>query len=196
MDFYKVPNLPQIPSEFLQDQYLQLIENDRNNVDRYDYGTEHFVNGVKINPLRQTNHMIVHPEFDAWCKANIPVQGVLKVITFIPLAETDNRFPVHTDVSRSVVLNYIVDPGGDNVNTTFYQEQGFPIIRGKKIAFEQADSGTVKYDDLTILDTAVFKQNTWALIKSNVLHDISGMTRPRRLVSIGFTDPSIFNQFN
>jgi hypothetical protein len=91
---------------------------------------------------------------------------------------------VHSDIGREFALNYIIDTGGDAV-TSWYQENGKPMIRTKIQGGQQSDSGFVDYNNLEILESAVLEKNKWYLISTNVLHDVDNIVGSRKSISIG-----------
>ena len=99
---------------------------------------------------------------------------------------------LHTDRGRKVGLNYVIEPGGDEVTTNWYQEKGMPIIREPASGYDQTAEGFVKYDNVELLDSTVFKKNSWCSIRTNVLHDVTNIDSARLLLCIGLADTSCF----
>ena len=99
---------------------------------------------------------------------------------------------VHSDVLRLWALIYVIDTGGDNVVTTWYQEKGKPLNRprlnpDKTPGVEkQTDTGFVDYNNLISLDNIKVKKNQWVLINVQILHDVDNITGTRKALSISF----------
>jgi hypothetical protein len=89
----------------------------------------------------------------------------------------------HSDASRDWSLLYLLNLGGDNVETIFWQEQNQPLRR-PNATFPQA------YDTLIELERAKFPMRTWVLLDSLVVHSIENMTNLRIAIQVGFKDGS------
>lgn len=93
------------------------------------------------------------------------------------------RMSPHLDGFRgNYVLQYVLDTGGDNVSTTWWQAAGQPIYRNQ--------IETTKFffvdDGLEQLDHVILEKNTWALIRADVLHSVDHVTCDRKLITVGF----------
>jgi hypothetical protein len=93
----------------------------------------------------------------------------------------DAFFP-HTDGGpRRYILNYLIDTGGDNVETRWYQEPGYGIVR---------DGDAMQWPGNSTLETIqseVFPVNSWSCLFGKVIHGVVGLTSPRIQLSIGFS---------
>jgi len=93
----------------------------------------------------------------------------------------DAFFP-HTDGGpRRYILNYLVDAGGDAVETRWYQEPRFPLYR-EGDAMQWPDSS-----DLTVIHTEIFPVKSWTMLFGKVIHSVVGLTSPRMQLSISFS---------
>ena len=99
-------NFPQIPPE--------LISTLSKNVD--DYQTKGF--GLPYQSATEYYWWSDdnNEKINAWCKENIS-RDMYFAFQFM------KNLPIHKDVVTKVKLSYIVDPGGDDVTTTFYDEK-------------------------------------------------------------------------
>ena len=86
---------------------------------------------------------------------------------------------VHTDRARDYGVLYILDTGGDNVTTSFYQEKGQPLIRDRRTHVDD-------YDLLDLLESAVFEKNRWILLYNRVLHNAANITKNRLYIQISY----------
>jgi len=80
---------------------------------------------------------------------------------------------------------WILDTGGQQVRTVFWQQKGFQIERDPKF---YPDS----YDDLIELETHVLEPNKWVLINGNVIHSVENIQTLRKSIMIGFWNQSSF----
>lgn len=95
----------------------------------------------------------------------------------------------HTDSnSRGVfVLNYLMDAGGENVETIWWKKQDKPVV-------ENPWTHYFNYDGLTEIERCKFEINKWAVMRADVLHSVENVTSARKSLSIGFNDINAFNR--
>lgn len=74
------------------------------------------------------------------------------------------RLPVHKDSDRFVAYNYIIDPGGDEVYTCFYD------------------------DDQNLIEQVKIETGRWHRLDVNTFHNVEGMTRPRIALTVWQTE--------
>ncbi len=70
------------------------------------------------------------------------------------------RLPVHKDTNRHVAYNYIIDPGGDEVYTCFYD------------------------DDQKLIERVNIETHRWHKLDVQTFHNVEGMTRPRIALTV------------
>lgn len=67
---------------------------------------------------------------------------------------------IHKDVGRNVAFNYILQTGGENVRTNIYDE------------------------DKNLICSDIIQPKRWHRLKTDVFHDVTGMTTDRVAVSV------------
>jgi hypothetical protein len=70
------------------------------------------------------------------------------------------RLPIHKDTNRYVAYNYIIDPGGDDVYTCFYD------------------------DNHNLISKTKIEVNRWHKLDVRTFHNVEGMTRPRIALTV------------
>ena len=70
------------------------------------------------------------------------------------------RLPVHKDTNRLVAWNYIIDQGGDEVYTCFYD------------------------DDQNLIEKVNIETGRWHKLDVQTFHNVEGMTRPRIALTV------------
>lgn len=97
----------------------------------------------------------------------------------------------HTDgIGRGkYCLHYILDTGGDEVATTWYQEQNNPLIRLPRKATDKL----ISMDRLTKIEEVIFSKGRWALFKTNILHSVQVIKTSRISFTIGFNNDLLFH---
>lgn len=68
--------------------------------------------------------------------------------------------PKHTDARRYGIINYVIDAGGDNVVTKWYDSED------------------------NVIETQVVKEKKWYKMKTDIDHTIEGMTSDRLMLTI------------
>jgi len=127
------------------------------------------------------NQRVEFPEWEQWVSENITRDWIgppdassgpgLHVSLTNP-EEFSSVHGAHCDNPESWRLMYIIDKGGEGVATKFWRQKGHSTERyGAK-----KGAGIVcnNFDDLMLLDSAVFPERRWILLNAVVLHSIHG----------------------
>ena len=93
----------------------------------------------------------------------------------------------HVDDIKKEIIMCVVDPGGDQVETIWWQQKGHPIERLDKLPEVTGGFYTNfdHYQDLTELDRVCLPTNKWVRMNTLILHSVENMTSPRTIVKIG-----------
>jgi hypothetical protein len=187
MIYYKILDLPKIPEEL-----LVFTNKPYKIVNDIGYGLTHIKNGRTLKGCQYINYNIEHKPLLDWIHNNIPGSnlGIIRKQVTKTLNEVGTHI-VHSDMKRMFGLNYLLELGGDNVLTTWYQEKNKPLHRYKNKIGQQSDDGIVKYDDLEILTSIKFEKHKWCLIVTDILHDVDNITNERSAISISFKNNEI-----
>lgn len=121
---------------------------------------------------REYYNFKVHGKLLTWLKYNITDMAKNYGLVYYGVMEgTGGRRP-HIDQSRNFLLLYIIDPGGDQVTTTFYHAEGFPVMPGnlKEKWLEHK---------LNKIDNPVWETGRWVLMNPKIIHAVDNMTRMR-----------------
>jgi len=98
------------------------------------------------------------------------------------LMRNGSAFTPHTDGGpRRYILNYLVDAGGDSVETQFLLERGHDIFRDGPPM--QIPNG----DNLELIKTVIAPEKSWMMIYGKVIHAVVGMSTKRIQLSISFS---------
>jgi hypothetical protein len=93
----------------------------------------------------------------------------------------DAFFP-HTDGGpRRYILNYLIDTGGEQVETRWYQQPGYNLYR-EGDAMQWPDNS-----NLNVVHTEIFPVKSWTMLFGKVIHGVVGLTSPRMQLSISFS---------
>ena len=178
--FQYLDDLPPVPNDIVSN----ILTNVRSQ--QIDHAVPHrnidlkdrTVKNVVYNRHRATDELI------NWIRKNISINyESLGVQIQDPNPDNQRHFP-HTDTSpRHWVLNYNIQPGGGNVITSWYQENGYPVLR----------EGTTRpkdVDQLELIQSVCVEPFRWHLLNTQVLHGVENIEHSRIAVTVGFeTNP-------
>jgi hypothetical protein len=179
MIYYKELNLPPIPRELLDNQFVPI----GSPVD-LGYGATHIKNGKIVLPCNYWFKRVSDPALTNWITQTVKGTRKFDICMQMTQHDTGGAHIVHSDIYRKFALNYIVDTGGDNAWTSWYQEHGKPLIRSKTVPNRQTDTGQVDYENLNMLETVKFEKEKWYLIATDILHDVNEIVGTRTSISI------------
>jgi hypothetical protein len=175
---YREFNFSKIPEELYQPEF----DNDFTYND-IGYGLNHIKNNVSLVACGYSARKVKGELFD-WLANNLPIEINYCVAQQHQPKDMPSTHIVHSDIKRLYSLMYMIDTGGDNVITSWYQEKGKPRFRSKETGEYQSDSGFVGYDNLELLDSKIFEKNKWYLMATDILHDVGNITGFRQSIGI------------
>lgn len=187
-------NLPKIPLN-LEDEALDLLEKKLKEDKFFSHSSEDsirrsqrtmIIDGAQYNSTR-SQRLPLSEKFINWFSINIAKNFVNHGITI-----TQSYAPVHgahTDHTRLYTLLYLLKSGGENVATSFYQEEGEPVVRKTKLNLYVSD-----YERLSKIDTVIIPERTWCILNVDILHDVKFLTSNRIAFQIGFDEFPNFEQ--
>jgi hypothetical protein len=191
--FYKVLDLPPVPEQ-LETAALALLPDLTDEIKSYG----HLADVRKAQGFNsKSNHMSITRKIikdgkqishapnlaadldqDAvrWAKANIAEDFLHIQLSWTPKNRRESG--AHSDATRNYTLIYLLDPGGDNVITTFYKEKDQPLHRPNKTFVDY-------YSLLDKVASVRIKPRTWTVLNSTILHGVENIERPRYAIQIG-----------
>jgi hypothetical protein len=134
-------NLPKIPNELLK----------RINFNSTEYNTK----SSNTPGYKWTDDF--NQEVNAWCQENI-CENMYWAFQFID----PPMMPTHKDRKTLTKFCYILDPGGDNVETRFYDE----------------------HDPAKVIESVVIQPHRWHILKVDCYHSVHGIEPNRVRFSI------------
>lgn len=183
-----LPNLPQIPQDLLNYKFEDLVDYEFKCPCEYpdqQYQKEREVthNG-EIKSAGKYRRMSLEPkpfwssgpDLEQWLKENIIDDWRDVGISF-------NDGPLlapHLDRTRLYTLQYLIDAGGENVQTVFYD------VKSNQADFVTHYMHINNYDDLEPIEQFVFKPGEWWLIYGQTYHSVVNIEGTRNAVQIGF----------
>lgn len=181
---HKFLNCPVPPQEFIE---LALTEDvslfgPKSNSNYYVPGSDphavrQLVDGKSENAIR-IPRFDVPLTFRQWIVDNIS-QDIDEASISVSDIGNDGVLGPHTDRRRDYVLMYIVNPGGNNVRTCFWQEKNHPLYRDRITLVDD-------YNKLDLIDSADFGQYQWVLLNAKILHSVEHIESRRIAFQIAF----------
>lgn len=196
--YYKVLDLPTLPADLEQQLWQRYHAPDR---EQYAISTNQFLHPelvLKPNPGdvqgRRNNKMFnncrgsrysVDSNIHHWVRQNISQDWIEAGLYVIHGDQNHGTILPHTDQTRALSLLYLLDPGGSNVHTEFWQEKNHSIHREMKTLVGD-------YSLLESLKSVQWPLKTWILLNTNILHSVEQMTSKRVHFQISLaTDPNL-----
>lgn len=112
----------------------------------------------------------------AWARENITseTKDIRISWTYPGLA----RCGAHIDRTRDYTLMYLLETGGDDHETVFYQEQGIDEL------YRPNAHHVDDYSKLTRLASVRLQVGRWNLLQAKILHSIENISQGRRSIQI------------
>jgi hypothetical protein len=85
----------------------------------------------------------------------------------------------HVDASRNFTVQYLLDCGGDNVETVWYREKGKSIVRPDLRSNFDPLSTINDYSCVEEIDRVCLPKGKWACLHANILHSVENVKSPR-----------------
>lgn len=95
-------------------------------------------------------------------------------------SDTPAFYPPHVDQQRITSLNFYIEPGGDNVTTSFYKEEGNFDLLGS----------TKTYNEVTLEEKLQLNDKAWYLLDVNRYHSVENILTNRFIFCLSFADLS------
>lgn len=158
----------------------------------YDYPNRNLVDatGGTSLPASVYTYMITGAGLE-WAKRTISPEIMDLRYTFSTPENSRNKLGPHCDRSRWYSLIFLLDSGGNDHYTAFYQEKGQPLLE-RDYGYHIDD-----YNKLKEIHRIVLPLNRWALINTKVLHSAENIPGTRISYHISFnTFPASLNLEN
>lgn len=181
-------DLPRPPEKFitLATELGHKISNNHSDIDNtaLNQGDSEYANrwlikdGKKIKSRIQFGYDL-GDEWKAWVKENI-IEDFYATGGRYSYGKDTTTHGAHSDavVENTAIykLYYILDAGGEDARTVFYQEHGHPLNR--KGSWEHI-CHCDDYSKMDVVEELRIPQGRWVLLNTNILHGVEGVTGTR-----------------
>ena len=178
---WKYPNLPSVPEHYEKEIYEDC---QKELIDYFDFNavlnSKFIINGVETKTTSFLQYD-TQEDFKSWVLKNIANSGIANIRAAKSYTKPDDirdTRGAHADCTRSYVLIYLLESGGENHRTVFYQEKDKPLIRENCYACH--DHGL-----LTEVGSVKIPLRKWILLNSVVLHSVENIPNPRISIQVG-----------
>jgi hypothetical protein len=129
----------------------------------------------------------ISPELEQWIKHNV-YNGPWVDVGINSHNNVSTVMGPHVDDIKREIILYVVETGGSDVETVWWQEQGFPVERVDKLPINNNGifyTSTDDYSKLTELERVCLPPGKWVRMNTVVLHSVENITGVRTIVKIG-----------
>lgn len=151
-------DLPIVPDEVIQ----EILEKNPH-VGNYDFQ-------VKPNLKDSASFIMYNIDLSKLETTWFKDRGEDKYRWALQIVENGTYLVPHTDEGREYAIMYIIETGGNNVETRFYQ-----MLDGKSYAATE----TIPYTDLKLKHSQVFEKNCWYKISVQDPHSVENLETTR-----------------
>jgi len=113
-------------------------------------------------------------EVTDWVHKNVTPAGFVGINIF---HSGDFFFP-HIDLMRTRAINCVVEPGGENVTTSWYKP---------KLEYEHLEATTrtfIPYDRINVVEEKIFKTGEWYELDVSKIHNVKHIEPNKRRITI------------
>lgn len=137
-------------------------------------------------PSTRTIRHDLSDEFKNWVRKNIVDSWTEVSVSVTPASLSDAQGP-HTDWTNNLRLIYVLNEGGPDCRTVWYQEKNQPFYRGGREWLSVED-----YALLDERDSIRMPRGKWCIISTQHLHGVVDITEDRVTIHVGLlTDENI-----
>lgn len=192
--FYKILNFPKLP-EYLVDEILEIVNNPLNVDPKKHQHQEHVgykefknrklkkTNGQEITSVT-INRFKISKSLDNWLKSHVHSSPQRQHIALYNSASTD--MGPHVDADRNRVWMYVINAGGQKVETVWYKESAAEITRPdlQNASDNYMNTAICNYSKLIEIERYMIPSHTWVEINSSIIHSVEGLTTNRLAIQI------------
>jgi len=201
---YAYLDLPDLPKSFIDAAWRSIDKNKNNHeikvnnwLDRPGYAEYEYRNftrrdGSEVKTIKSHRYH-VSEEFDQWVQKYLgPDPRSQKYNEWGGVAVYDdhsNFFAPHVDITRDYAIMYILDTGGDQVETSWYRQHGHPLMRPDLKSVFDPERRVNNFDSLEEIDRVCLPAQRWVCINSAIIHAVENVASTRVVIQISRDTP-------
>lgn len=193
--FYTILDCPALPDRFCQEVIDTVNSTDRLKVKTFKDAPgrkEYRERLVTLQdgsqcPSITSQKWTIGPELEQWIRDYV-YNGPWIDIGINSHNTVSSVMGPHVDDIKNEIILYVVEAGGDNVETAWWQEKGYPVERPDKLPVNNNGAFYTSSDDyrqLQELERVCLPQGKWVRMNTLVLHSVENIVGRRTIVKIG-----------
>jgi len=192
---YQYVEFPPVPEQFIQealrlgnaDYSTRLNQHNRQEEMKYRDRVVKNLDGY-IEKAPYTGMYHISDGFRQWVNLNIGLDYGLCGASVTQ--GTACRMMPHVDFYRSFILMYVVDLGGDEVDTVWYKQRGDYTAYRPDLKYNwNQDSWINDYSQLEEIDRVRAPARTWMYFNGDILHSVENIVRTRISIQLSRSTP-------
>ena len=195
---YAYLDLPRLPDSLVAAAWASLEHNKNNHavkvnnwLDRpgyaeYEYRDFTLRDGSEVKTIKSHRYSI-SAEFDTWVQEHFDQDPAPCGVAVYD--DYSSFFAPHVDISRDYTIMYILDTGGDSVETSWYRQHGHPLLRPDLKSVFDPDRITKNFDTLEEVDRVCLPLNQWVCINSAIIHAVENVKSTRVVIQVSRDTP-------
>ena len=147
--FEYLDNLPIIPNELISEVHASILK---------------YPNDFKVSFKTDYRRHAVTEQLKEFVKLSFN-NHVIKIQII------ENKLEIHRDIGRTVAYNYLIDSGGSNVETCFYEDMtvDIPVYENKTFR---------------LIEKIKIEEHRWHCLNVSNLHNVINLTSPRIAITV------------
>jgi hypothetical protein len=187
-------HLPQVPEDMIEET-LAAVDEDNSQFKQYmtsshsqsmkNYLKKHTMEEYTANGLKRIPGIDLSQRLVEWVEEHIVSK--YETLRLHRSIDPGHRHPPHTDRTRSFAMIYLLESGGEDHRTVFWDAKD-----GRTI-FERAEIWGNE-DELVESDSIVIPLNTWVILDARFPHSVENIPGHRTAIQVGLeTNPFLPN---
>lgn len=184
-------HLPPVPAHFIQEALekvkgtpVKKLYSSVPGIENFKFRNLTLANGGEISSVTSLRYNMSQ-DYESWVRKNIKDGNIIVGVNQHNL--NSNTMGPHVDDAVSELLCFLVQEGGDNVETVWWQEQGHPAERLDKIPTSNYyDPAVNDYTSLFEISRVRIPMGVWVRMNTRVLHSVENITSTRTLLTVRY----------
>jgi hypothetical protein len=130
------------------------------------------------NTVSYFSVMTASEKVHQWLQENLPLD---QVFASIHEFRGGNIFFPHVDLMRQTAYNYVIDTGGDNVETVFYEP------KPEFAHLEITPRTCIPYDRIQKVNSVICQQNEWYKLDVTNIHSVENIDNTKRRLNLSLS---------
>lgn len=184
-------HLPPVPDQFIQEALgnvkgtpVRKLYAVAPGIEDYKFRNLTLANGEKVMSVTSLRYSMSN-EYELWIRKNIKDGNIILGVNQHNL--NSNTMGPHVDDVNSELMCFLIQEGGNNVETVWWQEKGHPAQRLDKIpTFDYYDPAVNDYTSLVEISRVRIPMGAWVRMNTTILHSVENINSTRTMLTIRY----------